>query len=228
MATHSSTLAWNIPWMEKPGRLQSMGSQRSDMTKWLHFHFLWARWWDGHSHGIMPFKTQWGGGRTLPAGFELRATGWQPGVGGNTRTATHQAPLSMRFSRQGYRSGLWFPFLQGMFPTQGLNPGLLFCGQILYRLNYKGPVMVGAKNGLRSRPGFSLTLRISNLPAIWVGSEEHTDPQLRGRPCCSPWFQPEETLDWGHLTQAQTPGLGKLWGAKDVCSKPLSLQWFTI
>ena len=28
MATHSSTLAWNIPWMEKPGRLQSMGSQR--------------------------------------------------------------------------------------------------------------------------------------------------------------------------------------------------------
>ena len=28
MATHSSTLAWKIPWMEKPGRLQSMGSQR--------------------------------------------------------------------------------------------------------------------------------------------------------------------------------------------------------
>ena len=28
MATHSSTLAWEIPWTEKPGRLQSMGSQR--------------------------------------------------------------------------------------------------------------------------------------------------------------------------------------------------------
>ena len=28
MATLSSTLAWNIPWTEKPGRLQSMGSQR--------------------------------------------------------------------------------------------------------------------------------------------------------------------------------------------------------
>ena len=28
MATHSSTVAWNIPWTEKPGRLQSMGSQR--------------------------------------------------------------------------------------------------------------------------------------------------------------------------------------------------------
>ena len=28
MATHSSTLAWKIPWTEKPGRPQSMGSQR--------------------------------------------------------------------------------------------------------------------------------------------------------------------------------------------------------
>ena len=28
MATHSSALAWKIPWMEEPGRLQSMGPQR--------------------------------------------------------------------------------------------------------------------------------------------------------------------------------------------------------
>ena len=28
MATHSSTFAWKIPWMEEPGRLQSMGSLR--------------------------------------------------------------------------------------------------------------------------------------------------------------------------------------------------------
>ena len=28
MATHSSTLAWKIPWAEEPGRLQAMGSQR--------------------------------------------------------------------------------------------------------------------------------------------------------------------------------------------------------
>ena len=28
MATHSSLLAWRIPWTEEPGRLQSMGSQR--------------------------------------------------------------------------------------------------------------------------------------------------------------------------------------------------------
>ena len=28
MAPHSTTLAWKIPWMEEPGRLQSMGPQR--------------------------------------------------------------------------------------------------------------------------------------------------------------------------------------------------------
>ena len=32
MATHSSILAWRIPWTEEPGRLQSMGMQESDVT----------------------------------------------------------------------------------------------------------------------------------------------------------------------------------------------------
>ena len=32
MATHSSTLAWNIPWTEEPGRLQSMGTWLSNFT----------------------------------------------------------------------------------------------------------------------------------------------------------------------------------------------------
>ena len=32
MATHSSILAWRIPWTEEPGWLQSMGSQESDTT----------------------------------------------------------------------------------------------------------------------------------------------------------------------------------------------------
>ena len=40
MAPHSSTLAWKIPWTEKPGRLQFMGSLVLDMTEQLHFHAL--------------------------------------------------------------------------------------------------------------------------------------------------------------------------------------------
>ena len=44
MATHSSTLAWQIRWMEEPGRLQSMGSQGvghdCDFSFTFHFHAL--------------------------------------------------------------------------------------------------------------------------------------------------------------------------------------------
>ena len=49
MATHSSTLAWKIPWTEEPGRQQSMGSQRvrHDWTTALSlFTFMhWRRKW---------------------------------------------------------------------------------------------------------------------------------------------------------------------------------------
>ena len=33
IATHSSILAWRIPWTEEPGRLQSVGCKESDMTE---------------------------------------------------------------------------------------------------------------------------------------------------------------------------------------------------
>ena len=45
MATHSSTLAWKMPWTEEPGGLQSIGvakswPQLSDFTFTFHFHAL--------------------------------------------------------------------------------------------------------------------------------------------------------------------------------------------
>ena len=49
MATHSSTLAWKIPWTEEPGRLQSMGSRRVGhnwATSLSLFTFMhWGRKW---------------------------------------------------------------------------------------------------------------------------------------------------------------------------------------
>ena len=59
MATHSSILAWKIPWMEEPGRLQSMGSQKSrtrlsDLTftfiikQIRHFYLKIKYWWCSH------------------------------------------------------------------------------------------------------------------------------------------------------------------------------------
>ena len=49
MATHSSTLAWRIPWTEEPGRLQSMGSQRVRhdwVTSLIHSLILHDILWD--------------------------------------------------------------------------------------------------------------------------------------------------------------------------------------
>ena len=44
MATHSGTLAWKIPWTEKPGRLQSVGLQR--VRHDFPFTFMhWRRKW---------------------------------------------------------------------------------------------------------------------------------------------------------------------------------------
>ena len=43
MATHSSILAWRIPWMEELGGPQSMGRKESDTTERLHFHFHTGR-----------------------------------------------------------------------------------------------------------------------------------------------------------------------------------------
>ena len=36
MATHSSIFAWEVPWTEEPGGLQSMGSQEMDRTEQLN------------------------------------------------------------------------------------------------------------------------------------------------------------------------------------------------
>ena len=65
MATHSSTLAWEIPWMEEPGRLQSMGLKRAGhdwATSLSLFIFMhWRRKWQpnpvflpGESQGWEP------------------------------------------------------------------------------------------------------------------------------------------------------------------------------
>ena len=43
MATHSSILAWRIPWTEEVGGLQSTGCKESDTTERLHFHFMLAK-----------------------------------------------------------------------------------------------------------------------------------------------------------------------------------------
>ena len=66
MAPYSSTLAWKIPWMEEPGRLQSMGSLRvgHDLgTSLSLFTFMhWRRKWQP-TPVFLPGESQ--GQRTL-------------------------------------------------------------------------------------------------------------------------------------------------------------------
>ena len=45
MAIHSSIVAWKIPWMEEPDRLQSMGSKRVRHNWATSLYFLKACWW---------------------------------------------------------------------------------------------------------------------------------------------------------------------------------------
>ena len=52
-------------------------------------------------------------------------------------TVAHQAPLSMGIFQTRILEGC-HALLQGLFPTQGSNPGLLYCRQILYYLSHQG------------------------------------------------------------------------------------------
>ena len=61
-------------------------------------------------------------------------------------TVAGQAPLSMGFSRQEYWSG-FHSLLQGIFPTQESNPGLLHCRQILYGLS-QSPIQISPESDM--------------------------------------------------------------------------------
>ena len=76
IATHSSILAWEIPWMEDPSRLQSIGSQRvrhdwvTSLSKWYDAYLLpnnltvgeesrWGQKWDKIGHELVTANAEW-------------------------------------------------------------------------------------------------------------------------------------------------------------------------
>ena len=83
MATHSSTLAWKIPWTEEPGRLQSMGSRRvghdfvTSLSLFTYMH--WRRKWQS-TPVFLPGESQGQGslvGCRLWDCTELGMTSWE-------------------------------------------------------------------------------------------------------------------------------------------------------
>ena len=85
MATHSSTLAWKIPWTEEPGGLQSMGRWGSDMTEQLHFHFPLSYTGEGNGnllgagvrHSAHDKGHEEGGSAHAKAGIEPQESPWK-------------------------------------------------------------------------------------------------------------------------------------------------------
>ena len=84
MAPHSSTLAWRIPWREQPGRLQSMGSQRSghDWATSTHSRGKLKSWGGRNSIRNMQTQARWGLGER---GWMGTGPGSRAGVGRNGR-----------------------------------------------------------------------------------------------------------------------------------------------
>ena len=98
MVTHSSILAWRIPWTEESGRLQSMGSQRAGHG--FTFTFVINLCMLNRLSRVRLFVTSW--------------------------TVACQAPLSLGFPGQEYWSGQ--PFLSpGDLPGPGFEPTFLMC-----------------------------------------------------------------------------------------------------
>ena len=113
MATHSSILAWRIPWSEEPGRLQSTGSQT------VRYDWATSRWkWSAalkffHLFYVLCIK--------LILTVTVLVTQSCPALCNSMNYIPCQTPLSMEFSRQEYWSGLPFPS-PGDLPDPGIKP----------------------------------------------------------------------------------------------------------
>ena len=150
MATHSSTLAWRIPWREEPGRLQIMGSQKVghdwatslslSYNSWSYYMFKLNK-----ANHIRLFQFECRGRVSVPNSaycyvtakkqiFRLVPLSWalifceSPSVVSDSCDpmicSLPGSSLSMGFSRQEYWSGCHF-LPRGIFLTQGLKLHLL-------------------------------------------------------------------------------------------------------
>ena len=117
MATHSSILAWRIPWTEEPGRLQSMGCKESDTIEELNTHTY--------------FKIK----------VTVESESFGHSVVSNCSQPHRLQPtrLPCAWDSPGKNTGVGCHFLlQRIFPNLGLNPSLQHCRQILYCLSHQG------------------------------------------------------------------------------------------
>ena len=79
MATHSSGLAWEMPWTEEPGGLHSMGSKELEMTEHTH------AWWRHREKSVFEVLSVSlgfpGGSDSKESAFDVGDLGSIPGLG---------------------------------------------------------------------------------------------------------------------------------------------------
>ena len=116
MAPHSSTLAWKIPWVEKPGGLQSMGSLKLDTSERFHFHFSLSCIGEGNGNPLQCScleNPRDGGAWWAAVYWVAQSRTWLKRLSSSSS--------SMGCSRQAYWSGLPFPSL-GDLPISVIKP----------------------------------------------------------------------------------------------------------
>ena len=143
--SHSSILAWRIPWTEEPGELQSIGSQKvrhdCDHDNKTDHGLRGISWLFGPIvlQMLIPRSDQ----DFTDKPFNVSITGL-----GLVNSQVSGPPVWLVCDGPGKDSLLWLLHISRgtllaliscrIFPTQGLNPGLPHCRRILYQLSHKG------------------------------------------------------------------------------------------
>ena len=107
MAPHSSTLAWKIPCVEEPDRLQSMGSLRVDTTERLHFHFSLSCIGEGNGNPLQCccLENLRDGGAWWAAVYGIAQSWTQPTRLSSSSSSREDIPRGIIGSKSGERGG---------------------------------------------------------------------------------------------------------------------------
>ena len=194
MATHSSILAWRIPWTEEPGGYSPWGSQR-----------VRHDWRDSRQHNLPPYFgiyfTQFLNHEDMlvvvAQSCPLFATTW---------TVTCWAPLSMGFSRQEYWSGLPCPS-PGDLPDQDRYLSVLHLPEAAFQMllrrsclkvclnslanSLENTLKLGETEGRRSGQQSMRWLDGITDSMAWVWAHSGRCEGQGSLACCSPWGHKE-------------------------------------
>ena len=136
MATHSSILAWKIPWTEEPGKLKPMESQRVKHAHCLRKQLESER----ETHSVMSDSLRLHG-LYSPWNFPSQNIGVGslslPGIEPRSPTLQEDSLLAEPQGKPQNTGVGSLSLLQRIFPTQESNQALLNCKWIVYQLSYR-------------------------------------------------------------------------------------------